>query len=171
MILHYKKGGNICAIFFPSATRPGGGGGSEASLYNFKTAPDKATTKFIENNVLIISIIWLHNLIDTITIIGRHSPLSRGGHFVAGDQEKLCLCTAGPVERTRVAVHKQSFSNLLRQNGCLRDKGLFSLSNEIRTAYYHSVNPQISPLPNKPSLFTGRKFLSPPPPPSLIIIH
>ena len=58
MILHYKKGGNICAIFFPSATRPGGGGGgSEAARYNFKTAPDKATTKFIENNVLIISII------------------------------------------------------------------------------------------------------------------
>ena len=57
MILHYKKGGNICAIFFPSATRPGGGGGSEASLYNFKTAPEKATTKYIENNVLIISII------------------------------------------------------------------------------------------------------------------
>ena len=113
MILHYKKG----AIFFPSATRPGGGGGSEATLYNFKTAPDKATTKYIENNVFIISIIWLHNLIDTITIIGRHSPLSRGGHFASGDQEKLCLCTASLVERTRVAVHKQNFLNLLRQNG------------------------------------------------------
>ena len=71
----------------------------------------------MQNNVFIISIIWLHNLIDTITIIGRHSPLSRGGHFVSGDQEKFCLCTASLVERTRVAVHKQSFLNLLRQNG------------------------------------------------------
>ena len=71
----------------------------------------------MQNNVFIISIIWLHNLIDTITIIGRHSPLSRGGHFASGDQEKLCLCTASLVERTRVAVHKQNFLNLLRQNG------------------------------------------------------
>ena len=49
--------------FFLPATRPGdkgeegGGGASEASLYNFKTAPDKATNKYIQNNVFIISII------------------------------------------------------------------------------------------------------------------
>ena len=28
-----------------------------------------------------------------------------------------CLCTASHVERTRLAVHKQSFLNLLKQNG------------------------------------------------------
>ena len=46
--------------------------------------------------------------------------------------------------------------------------------SHIRTAYYHTVNPQISPLPNKASLFRGRKSLSPsspPPPNSFIIIH
>ena len=32
--------------------------------------------------------------------------------------EKLCLGTASLVERTRLAMHKQSFSNFLRQNGC-----------------------------------------------------
>ena len=31
--------------------------------------------------------------------------------------KKLCLCTASLVERTRLAAHKQSFSNLPRQNG------------------------------------------------------
>ena len=31
--------------------------------------------------------------------------------------EKLCLCTASLVERTRLAMHKQSFFNLLGQNG------------------------------------------------------
>ena len=31
--------------------------------------------------------------------------------------QKLCFCTASLVERTRLAVHKQSFLNLLRQNG------------------------------------------------------
>ena len=55
MILHYKKGTYVRSFFL---LRPGqGGGGSEASLYNFKTAPDKATTKYIQNNVFIISII------------------------------------------------------------------------------------------------------------------
>ena len=31
--------------------------------------------------------------------------------------KKLCLCMASLVLSTRLAVHKQSFSNLLRQNG------------------------------------------------------
>ena len=31
--------------------------------------------------------------------------------------KKLCLCTASLVERTRLAAHKKSFSNLPRQNG------------------------------------------------------
>ena len=32
--------------------------------------------------------------------------------------KKFCLCTASLVERTRLTEHKQSFLNLLRQNGC-----------------------------------------------------
>ena len=44
--------------------------------------------------------------------------------------------------------------------------------SHIRTAYYHTVNPQISPLPNKASLFRGRKSLSPSfPPPPLQLLH
>ena len=31
--------------------------------------------------------------------------------------KKLCLCTAGLIERTRLATHKRSSSNLPRQNG------------------------------------------------------
>ena len=30
---------------------------------------------------------------------------------------KACLCTTSLVERTRLAVHKETFSNLPRQNG------------------------------------------------------
>ena len=41
-----------------------------------------------------------------------YSPLLRGDHFVSRD-----LCPASLVERTRLAGHKQSFLNLLRQNG------------------------------------------------------
>ena len=48
----------MCDLFsFCDQARGGGGGGSAAALYNFKTAPDKATTKYIQNNVFIISII------------------------------------------------------------------------------------------------------------------
>ena len=36
--------------------------------------------------------------------------------------KKLCLCTSSLLDRTRVAVHKQSFLHLLRQNGRLVSK-------------------------------------------------
>ena len=39
-------------------------------------------------------------------------PLSCGSHFVSGDFESFVYA-----ERTRLAVHKQSFLNLLTQNG------------------------------------------------------
>ena len=43
---------------------------------------------------------------------------------------KLCLCMASLVERTRLAVHKQSFLNLQRQNGRGTTKGCST--NELR---------------------------------------
>ena len=46
--------------------------------------------------------------------ITDNRDLSRCGHFVS---EELCLCTASLVLSTRLAVHKQTFLNLLRQNG------------------------------------------------------
>ena len=50
-------------------------------------------------------------------ITGRcNRPLSGGGHFVSRFK-KLCLCPASLIERTRLAGHKQSFFNVLRQNG------------------------------------------------------
>ena len=65
-------------------------------------------------------------------------PLSRGGHFVSGE---LCLCTAGFVERLRLAVHKQSFLNPQRQNHenqwPPRDKVIFS-GVELSSAYSYS---------------------------------
>ena len=54
-------------------------------------------------------------------------PLSRGDHFVSGE---LCLCTAGFVERLRLAVHKQSSPETKWPP---RDKGLM-VWNTITTA-------------------------------------
>ena len=42
--------------------------------------------------------------------------LSRGGNFFIRRVKKLCLWTASLVLSTRLAVDKQTFSNLLRQN-------------------------------------------------------
>ena len=60
-------------------------------------------------------------------------PLSRGGHFVSGFK-KLCLCTASLVERTRLAMHKQCFLNLLRQNGrCMTKVYIYSQASPFGT--------------------------------------
>ena len=56
------------------------------------------------------SFIQIQNLPLLLSFVTRHP-------FCLRKFEKFCLCTASLVLSTRLAVPKQSFSNLLRQNG------------------------------------------------------
>ena len=58
-----------------------------------------------------------------------YRPLSRG-HFVSGDLKRFVLSTASLVERTRLAVHKQSFLTLLTKKLPPRDKNKRNLLQE-----------------------------------------
>ena len=69
---------------------------------------------------------WSNEQINNCTCITQSNrSLSRGGHFVSRDKKRALYLHGHLVLTARLTVQKQSFLNLLGQNGP-RDKGLFT---------------------------------------------
>ena len=76
--------------------------------------------------MMMMMVVVTEMIVDTLSLFRCHTnflllpiDLCLG---VAILSKKLCLCMASLLERTRLAVHKQSFLSLLRQNGrCVRE--------------------------------------------------
>ena len=99
--------------------------------YSLKSLPWRHGHPHLTDVILLNSFV-LHGLLNithcpavTGTPISGNGRLSRGGHFVSGDLRSFVYAPLGPpslVLSMRVAVQKQSFLNLLRQNRCRATK-------------------------------------------------